>query len=179
MDIDCKYKKCTAYLYDYEPEFDIDFAWKIQNGLEENPQNYQLFIELADALHGTNVNQEYLCLEMAEFYSKQSNASIDTLDNVTRRMEEIVDSGELLVYPVSVIVISSENKTYNQGIREAEWCNDILLVNREIELKANTLFWLRMGLYEDRRVAATISRSEEDLFSPYEATVYSPYENRM
>ncbi len=43
----------------------------------------------------------------------------------------------------------------NQGIKMSSPHNDILLLNNDTLLADNSLFWLRMGLYEDKSVGAT------------------------
>lgn len=47
----------------------------------------------------------------------------------------------------------------NQGIGLATPGNDIFLLNNDTILMENSLFWLRMGLYEDKNVGATGSVS--------------------
>lgn len=47
---------------------------------------------------------------------------------------------------------------YNQGIKVADPEADILLMNSDMELSENSLFWLRMALYEDEKIGAVGSR---------------------
>lgn len=47
----------------------------------------------------------------------------------------------------------------NQGIKAAEPENDILLLNNDTIVLPNSIFWLRMGLYEEERIGATGSMS--------------------
>lgn len=47
----------------------------------------------------------------------------------------------------------------NQGIRLAQRDSDIFLLNNDTVLPPNALFWLRMGLYENKRVGAVGSVS--------------------
>lgn len=43
----------------------------------------------------------------------------------------------------------------NQGIKAAQPENDVFLLNNSTVLLLNSLFWLRMGVYEDEKVGAT------------------------
>ena len=47
----------------------------------------------------------------------------------------------------------------NQGIKISEMENDIFLLNNDTVVMPNSLFWLRMGLYEEYKVGAVGSRS--------------------
>lgn len=53
-----------------------------------------------------------------------------------------------------VLIKNSENRGFpcgcNQGIRAAGPDSDILLLNSDTILFPNSLFWLRMGLYETK-----------------------------
>lgn len=61
------------------------------------------------------------------------------------------------------LVSNRENKGFpagcNQGIKAAEPENDILLLNNDTIVLPNSIFWLRMGLYEEERIGATGSMS--------------------
>lgn len=56
------------------------------------------------------------------------------------------------------LIKNTENKGFpygcNQGIKAAEPEADILLLNNDTIVFPNSLFWLRMGLYEEERVGA-------------------------
>ena len=55
-------------------------------------------------------------------------------------------------------IYNKENKGFpvgcNQGIKAAESENDILLLNNDVIVLPNAVFWLRMGLYEPDHVGA-------------------------
>lgn len=57
------------------------------------------------------------------------------------------------------LVLPEENlgfpKGCNEGIKNANAADDILLLNNDTRMTHNALFWLRMGLYEDKHVGAT------------------------
>ncbi|EKC64068.1 glycosyl transferase family 2 [human gut metagenome] len=61
------------------------------------------------------------------------------------------------------LVSNQENKGFpagcNQGIKAAEPENDILLLNNDTIVLPNSIFWLRMGLYEEERIGTTGSMS--------------------
>lgn len=62
-------------------------------------------------------------------------------------------------YPNITAVYNSENKGFpagcNQGMSLACSSNDLLLLNSDALLMPNSLFWLRMGLYENDTVGCT------------------------
>lgn len=61
------------------------------------------------------------------------------------------------------LICNRENKGFpegcNQGIKASEGNNDILLLNSDTIVLPNSIFWLRMGLYEEERIGATGSVS--------------------
>lgn len=61
------------------------------------------------------------------------------------------------------LLFNEENKGFpagcNQGIRMAEVSSDVLLLNSDTIVPENSIFWLRMGLYEGDLVGATGSVS--------------------
>lgn len=61
------------------------------------------------------------------------------------------------------LICNKENKGFpygcNQGIKICEPENDILLLNNDTIISPNSIFWLRMGLYEEAKVGATGSVS--------------------
>lgn len=56
------------------------------------------------------------------------------------------------------VILNSENMGFpigcNQGIQEAELETDILLLNNDTIVMANSIFTMRMGLYENERIGA-------------------------
>ncbi len=58
-----------------------------------------------------------------------------------------------------ILIKNDENKGFpagcNQGIKAASQNNDIFLLNNDTILLPNSLFWLRIGLYDDEKVGAT------------------------
>lgn len=56
------------------------------------------------------------------------------------------------------LICNMENKGFpygcNQGIKISEADNDIFLLNSDTIVTQNALFWLRMGLYEDKKTGA-------------------------
>ncbi len=62
-----------------------------------------------------------------------------------------------------VVICNKDNKGFgggcNQGIKAAAQNNDIFLLNNDTIVFPNSIFWLRMGLYEDDTVGATGSVS--------------------
>ena len=63
------------------------------------------------------------------------------------------------------LICNTENKGFpcacNQGIKLSEPENNIFLLNNDTLITANAIFWLRMGLYEEKHIGATGSVSNE------------------
>lgn len=61
------------------------------------------------------------------------------------------------------VILNTENKGFpagcNQGVIAAESGNDIFLLNNDTVVPPNAIFWLRMGLYEDKKVGSVGSVS--------------------
>ena len=79
------------------------------------------------------------------------NASTDEVTNYLKNQTDIklICNTENLGFP----------KGCNQGISYACPENDILLLNNDTVVTSNAIFWLRMGLYEDKSVGGTGSVS--------------------
>ena len=79
------------------------------------------------------------------------NASTDGVREWLREQEDIV------------LLCNEENVGFpagcNQGIEASRAGNDILLLNNDTIMLPNSLFWLRMGLYEEEKVGAVGSMS--------------------
>ena len=63
------------------------------------------------------------------------------------------------------LICNTENKGFpcacNQGIKLSEPENNIFLLNNDTLITANAIFWLRMGLYEEKHIGATGSVSNQ------------------
>lgn len=181
--------------------------------MKREPENYELFVRLAEYYADRNLYQTYLCYEQAEFYcadiqkkevfeEEKKNLSshgyfvpglaiVILSYNACREMRDCLESLKkyaLPSYQIIVIDNASQNmgdgkevvdylkeqtgilfvENYenvgfpagcNQGIRLAESDRDILLLNNDTVVFPNSLFWLRMGLYENETVGATGSES--------------------
>lgn len=88
------------------------------------------------------------------------NTSKETFDVI------VVDNGStdgsvewLKKVPEITLICNKENVGFpagcNQGIRASEPDTDIFLLNSDTLVQPNSIFWLRMGLYEDDKVGAT------------------------
>lgn len=193
----------------------------IAKGLSYNCRNYELYFMLGNYYQDKNPNQAYLCYENAEFYCNNNDREF-----ITNIKEELFQSGQVCVKPVSVVILSyncleltalcidslretmsshmgeiividnastdgsaewlkkrdaqeqeksqtghaalkiicnQENvgfpKGCNQGILVSDKENDIFLLNNDTIVPPNALFYLRMGLYEDPKVASVGSVS--------------------
>lgn len=79
------------------------------------------------------------------------NASTDGVQDWLRHQEDIC------------LIANKENMGFpygcNQGIAAAGRLSDILLLNNDTIVPENAIFWLRMGLYENEKIAASGSVS--------------------
>lgn len=75
------------------------------------------------------------------------NASDDGIEDWLRDQKDIrlIENGDNVGFPVGC----------NIGFRACSRENDILFLNNDTIAGSNALFWMRMGLYEDRTVGAT------------------------
>lgn len=105
------------------------------------------------------------------------NASADGITDYLKKQSDIK------------LICNKENagfpKGCNQGIQAAAPDNDILLLNNDTVVMDNSIFWLRMGLYENASVGGTGSISNrvanhqqiDDLQSPQQAFSYAAQHN--
>ncbi|MCR5403697.1 MAG: glycosyltransferase family 2 protein [Butyrivibrio sp.] len=183
----------------------------IGRGLRYDPGNYELFYMLGLYYINTNINQAFLCMEMALFYCSceedraliagqveelKKNPAMDVKNtsimilsyNDPDILKDCIDSVEKYVPPGSyeivvvdnastdtqvpgllrskrddapcrfVLVENAENEGFpkgcNTGARNCSPGNDIFFLNNDAVLMQNSLFFMRMGLYEDRNVGA-------------------------
>ncbi|MGN0513851.1 MAG: methyltransferase domain-containing protein [Lachnospiraceae bacterium] len=100
-----------------------------------------------------------LCLDNIFSMCDRDSIEVIVIDNASKD-----GSVEMLqAYPGIKAVFNSENKGFpagcNEGIAVSKSSNDILLLNSDALLMPNSLFWLKMGLYEDSLVGCTGSIS--------------------
>ncbi len=94
------------------------------------------------------------CIESIRDTSLESSREIIVVDNASND-----DSVEYLREQKDIVMIeNTENmgfpKGCNQGIEAAEKDSDILLLNNDVVVMPNALFWLRMGLYSNENIGA-------------------------
>ncbi len=208
----------------------------ISRGLSYQQDNYELFYMLGLYYRSININQAYLCMEMALHYCDASEDRGVILDAV----RELENDGAMRVRKTSIMVLSyndlelikmcieaiedyqpegsyeivvvdndsdeagvceylrgkrdevsytfkliesDENlgfpKGCNLGAANCDSGNDIFFLNNDAVLTPNALFWLRMGLYDNRNVGAcsalSNSASLQEL-SPSEFESYAGHE---
>lgn len=95
------------------------------------------------------------CIESIRRNNVSSSYEIIVVDNAsTDRSLEWLEQQEDVV-----LIKNSENRGFpygcNQGIEAADSETDIMLLNNDTILFPNSLFWLRMGLYEEDNIGAT------------------------
>jgi len=101
------------------------------------------------------------CIESIRKNTPESARDIIVVDNAS------VDDSVLYLREQKDVVLI-ENKTNegfpkgcNQGIERANEDSDILLLNNDVLMMPNTLFWLRMGLYADKLIGSAGSVSNK------------------
>ena len=193
-------------LSDSRAEFDA-----ISRGLSYNPGDYELFYMLGLYYLNLNINQAYLCMEMAAFYCDDDSDREVILDTLTELkntpavrvrdtsimilsyndleiMKDCIKSVEDFCPAGTYEVVVVDNASTEEGVKEylrekkdsadypfklienevnagfpkgcnigAAACNkdnDIFFLNNDAVLMQNSLFFLRMGLYDSRDVGA-------------------------
>ena len=193
-------------LSDSQAEFDA-----IARGLSYNPGDYELFYMLGLYFLNLNINQAFLCMEMAAFYCSDDTDREVILDTLTELkntpavrvrntsimilsyndleiMKDCIKSVEDFCPDGTFEIVVVDNASTEEGVREylrkkrdsadypfiliendvnvgfpkgcnigAAACNkdnDIFFLNNDAVLMQNSLFFLRMGLYDSRDVGA-------------------------
>lgn len=103
------------------------------------------------------------CIESIRRNNPKSAYEIVVVDNAsTDGVREWLQEQEDIT-----LICNEENVGFpagcNQGIEASRPENDILLLNNDTIMLPNSLFWLRMGLYEDEKVGAAGSMSNTDI----------------
>lgn len=96
-----------------------------------------------------------MCLDFLFENCNREEIEVIVVDNAS-----VDDSVEMLKnYPGIKLIENAENRGFpggcNDGIASADKNNDILLLNSDALLLPNSLFWLKMGLYEAKEVGCT------------------------
>lgn len=163
MDNDCKYQKSAAYIYEYVPSLSLRKAHELVCALKMEKPGKDFFMELADVYSNKNINQEYICLEMAE-------NGINTV-----RMKKIEQMEGFRVQPFTGIRFNGDVHECNRLIKNIRCDNDIYLYSEKEDIDEMTVFWLRLALYEDNGTGIVFSSFRDMTYD--ENTMYAPYEN--
>ena len=96
-----------------------------------------------------------MCLDGLFSNCNSEDTEVVVVDNAST--DESVEM--LQNYPQIKLIVNTENRGFaggcNDGIAAANSENDILLLNSDALLLPNSLFWLKMGLYEANDVGCT------------------------
>ncbi len=127
-----------------------EFKINVENHPEWNVKNTSFVILSYNQLEFTKD-----CIESIRKHNKQESYEIIVIDNYSQD-----SSVEWLKAQEDIkLICNSENKGFpyacNQGIKIAEGENNIFLLNNDTIVMPNSIFWLRMGLYEADNVGAT------------------------
>lgn len=159
-----KYNKNQTYLY-YENEL---FHCKTENEKIEFRKKMELLKKEGEvsvaktAIIIVSYNNETLtkaCIESIRKNNAKETYQIIVVDNASED-----GSVEWLARQEDITFIgNSDNKGFpyacNQGIAAADREADIFLLNNDTVVPKDALFWLRMGLYQNEKIAATGSVS--------------------
>lgn len=74
----------------------------IVSGLVNDYGNYELYLTLGDYYKTVNPNQAYLCYENAQFYCENPK----DLVYISQCMEELSKTGQIEVFPTSIVIVS-------------------------------------------------------------------------
>lgn len=155
----------------------------------ENPEDRRIILDFKENLEaGGDLDYRKVAIVILSYNSyEMTRFCIESIrqNNVPSSYEIIVvdnastdKSLEWLEQQRDVVLIkNSENKGFpygcNQGIEAADPRSDILLLNNDTIVFPNSLFWLRMGLYENERVGATGSVTNN---APHGQTISERFE---
>lgn len=146
----------ALYYCDNEQDYDVILQYKQR--MEQNPdwcvQKVSIVI-LTYNLKEMNIQ----CICSLRDTNDPSSYELIVVDNASTdgTLEWLEEQPDIK------LIGNRENKGFpagcNQGIKAAEPENDILLLNNDTLILPNAIFWLRMGLYEEKRIGATGSMS--------------------
>ncbi len=163
MGNDCKYRESVSYRYEYVPTLSLKKAHRLTCALKMNRPGKDFFIEMADLYSNKNINQEYICLEMAK-------------DGLQKdRMKRLSRTEGFEVRPFSCIQISDNAKECSRLIKNIKSDNDIYMYSGEEDIDEMAVFWLRLALYEDNDTGIVFSSLKDTVYVGN--TIYAPYEN--
>lgn len=165
-------------LGNYYEKTNINQAWLCYENAEfycankedlEIIRQYKARVEALEEwdVHRTSIvilsyNLKDICRECIESIRENNSASsyeIVVVDNASSDgiVEWLKEQDDIK------LICNAENMGFpygcNQGIKAAEPDNDILLLNNDTIVLPNSIFWLRMGLYENAQIGATGSVS--------------------
>ena len=161
----------NAELYCENPEDQMiiqDFKANLEAGGDLDYRKVAIII-----LSYNSYEMTRFCIESIRRNNVPSSYEIIVVDNAStdKSLEWLEQQGDV------ILIKNSENKGFpygcNQGIEAADPRSDILLLNNDTIVFPNSLFWLRMGLYENERVGATGSITNN---APHGQTITERFE---
>lgn len=156
-----------AYLCYEQAEFYCENHEDLEIILEQKHKLVQQNIsvpELSIVILSYNACREMkLCLESLK-KTVPASCQIIVIDNASTNEDDGEGVVEYLQQQDNILLVCNKKNIgfpagCNQGIKLADPYNDILLLNNDTIVFANSIFWLRMGLYENCKVGATGSIS--------------------
>lgn len=137
-----------------EDEKDLETIQQYKQGMQED-KNWKVNKTAFVVLSYNSLNYTKGCIESIRLCNPPASYEIIVVDN-----HSTDGSKEWLMAQRDIkLICNSENKGFpygcNQGIKAAHPDADILLLNNDTLVMPNSVFWLRMGLYENNRVGAT------------------------
>lgn len=156
-----------AYLCYEQAEFYCENHEDLEIILEQKHTLVQQSIsvpELSIVILSYNACREMkLCLKSLK-KTVPASCQIIVIDNASTNEDDGEGVVEYLQQQDNILLVCNKQNIgfpagCNQGIKLADSYNDILLLNNDTIVFANSIFWLRMGLYENCKVGATGSIS--------------------
>lgn len=133
---------------------DLSVITEFKNRLAEFPEvNVRDLSIVILSYNNQKVTQN--CIESIREYTSKDWCEIIVVDNAS-----LDDSAKWLSQQKDIIVqLNAENvgfpKGSNQGAKIANKENDVLFLNNDVIVYANSIFWLRMGLYSNDKVGSS------------------------
>ena len=122
-----------------------------------------------------------MCIESVESYASIETTEIIVVDNASSQegVREFLQEKEQTSNLKFTLVLCDENlgfpKGCNVGASYADPDNDIFFLNNDAVLMPLSLFWLRMGLYDNRDVGATSALSNSASLQKFDAYKFTEF----
>ena len=159
-----------------QDNFDVisGYIENLENNHKINVNNYSIVM-----LTYNNLDYTKVCIDSIRKYNGKDNCEIIIVDNnSTDGTVQWLQEQNDIKY-----ILNKENKGFpagcNQGIEISEKNNDIFLLNNDTVIMPNSIFNLRMGLYNEENVGATGSISNSVSYYQQISAQYDDFDDYM